>query len=423
MMSHKNRWHAMLERRIAEETVPTHRLFRKTTLCPAPLESKADPESDKSAKVGCVRDLLESLRCNTVDKLLGVRRCTVWNVAVADKFIAPCALDLPPLACQLTRQNRNTPRYVDWEIDVFFQQGPGVLITLMEALASNRTVEVLRLQAPKCTNSLLSELIRSLKTNNSLRHLTLTFASPMPLLWPRPTRRWREVKEEMSKAVLRSGGLQTLFLRHTFLKAADCPLTGGYELHSERAQRARRCAIAVATHLSQVCRLNTCAGTRAGFKSSTFRLWLLSYFLTTTANRKLRDTNLHSRSLRALHVKHVCWEEIRTNVRNSSRLDQALHANRCVAAVAKQLSQVCRLETFSGPPQGFKSATFRWWLLSHFLHEGMLPKLWQSRILFGSAQACVDLHVPHPRISYLSYSDMMNLDSETYSSSSSHSIW
>ena len=414
----------MLERRIAEETVPTHRLFRKTTLCPAPLESKADPESDKSAKVGCVRDLLESLRCNTVDKLLGVRRCTVWNVAVADKFMLNHrALDLPPLACQLTRQNRNTPRYVDWEIDVFFQQGPGVLITLMEALASNRTVEVLRLQAPKCTNSLLSELIHSLRTNNSLRHLTLTFASPMPLLWPRPTRRWRRVQEKMSAAILHSGGLQTLFLRHTMLKTADCPLTGGYGLHSPRRLCAYRCAIAVATHLSQVCRLNTCAGTRAGFKSSTFRLWLLSYFLTTTANRKLRDTNLHSRSLRALHVKHVCWEEIRTNVRNSSRLDQALHANRCVAAVAKQLSQVCRLETFSGPPQGFKSATFRWWLLSHFLPEGMLPKLWQSRILFGSAQACVDLHVPHPRISYLSYSDMMNLDSETYSSSSSHSIW
>ena len=411
----------MLERRIAERTVPTHRLFRKTTLCPAPLESEADFESYKSSKVGCVRYLLENLRCNTVNKLLGVRRCTVWNVAVADNLISH-ALDLPPLACQLTRQNRNTPRYVDWEIDVFFQQGPGVLITLMEALASNRTVEVLRLQAPKCTNSLLSELIHSLRTNNSLRHLTLTFASPMPLLWPRPTRRWREVKEEMSKAVLRSGGLQTLFLRHTFLKAADCPLTGGYELHSERAQRARRCAIAVATHLSQVCRLNTCAGTRAGFKSSTFRLWLLSYFLTTTANRKLRDTNLHSRSLRALHVKHVCWEEIRTNVRNSSRLDQALHANRCVTAVAKQLSQVCCLETFSGPPQGFKSATFRWWLLSHFLPKGMLPKLWQSRILCGSAQAYADLPIPDPPIRYWSNRDYMNLDSETCSDSSSNSI-
>ena len=411
----------MLERRIAERTVPTHRLFRKTTLCPAPLESEADFESDKSSKVGCVRYLLESLRCNTVNKLLGVRCCTVWNVAVADNLISH-ALDLPPLACQLTRQNRNTPRYVDWEIDVFFQQGPGVLITLMEALASNRTVEVLRLQAPKCTNSLLSELIHSLRTNNSLRHLTLTFASPMPLLWPRPTRRWREVKEEMSKAVLRSGGLQTLFLRHTFLKAADCPLTGGYELHSERAQRARRCAIAMATHLSQVCRLDTCAGTRAGFKSSKFRLWLLSYFLTTTANRKLRDTNLHSRSLRAVHVKHVCWEEIRTNVRNSSRLDQALHANRCVAAVAKQLSQVCCLETFSGPRQGFKSATFRWWLLSHFLPKGMLPKLWQSRILCGSAQAYADLPVPDPPIRYWSNRDYMNLDSETCSDSSSHSI-
>ena len=336
----------MLERRIAERTVPTHRLFRKTTLCPAPLESEADFESYKSSKVGCVRYLLENLRCNTVNKLLGVRRCTVWNVAVADNLISH-ALDLPPLACQLTRQNRNTPRYVDWQIDVFFQQGPGVLITLMEALASNCTVEVLRLQAPKCTNSLLSGLIHSLTTNNSLRHLTLTFASALPFWWTRTARRWTEVKEKMSQAVLHSEGLKTLFLRHTFWTAADCPLTEGYELHSVRAERARRCAIAVATHLSQVCRLNTCAGTRAGFKSSRFRLWLLSYFLTTTAHRKLRDTNLHSRSLRALHVKHVCWEEIRTNVRNSSRLDRALHANRCVAAVAASILRALHRDLYT----------------------------------------------------------------------------
>ena len=298
-----------------------------------------------------------------------------------------------------------------------------MLITLMHALASNRTVEVLRLQAPECTNHLWSELIRSLKTNNSLRHLTLTFASPMPLLWPRRTTRWRRVQEKMSAAVLRSGGLQTLLLRHTFLNCVDCPYTGGYFLHSEGAQRARRCAVAVATHLSQVCRLNTCAGTRAGFKSATFRMWLLSFFLTTSANKKLRDTHLQSRSLRALHVKHVCWEEIRTKVRNCSRLDRALQANRGVAAVAKQLSQVCRLETFSGPPQGFKSATFRWWLLSQFLPEGMLPKLWQSRILCGSAQAYADLPVPDPFIRYWSNPDPMNLDSETFSDSSSHSIW
>ena len=186
----------MLERRIAEGTVPTHRLFRKTTLCPAPLLSEADPDSDKSSKVGCVRVLLESVRCNTVDRLLGVRRCTVWNVAVADKFIAHSAFDLPLLACRLTRQNRNSHGYVDWEIDVFFREGTEVLITLMQALASNRTVEVLRLQAPKCTNRLWSELIRSLKTNTSLRHLTLTFASPMPLSWPRLTSRWQMVNKK-----------------------------------------------------------------------------------------------------------------------------------------------------------------------------------------------------------------------------------
>ena len=77
----------MLERRIAEGTVPTHRLFRKTTLCPALLESEADPESDKSSKVGCVRDLLESVRCNTDDRLLGVRQhlpqSRLWPAMIA----------------------------------------------------------------------------------------------------------------------------------------------------------------------------------------------------------------------------------------------------------------------------------------------------------------------------------------------------
>ena len=216
----------------------------------------------------------------------------------------------------------------------------------------------------------------------------------------------------MSEAVLRSGGLQTLVLTHT----------PGYSLYDfgrsmHPARRALKCAIAVATHLSQVCRFNTSAGTRQGFKSATFRFWLLSYFLTTAANKKMRDTNLHSGSLRALHVKHVCCDEIRAKVPIASRLDRALHANRCVAGVAKQLSQVCRLETFSGPPQGFKSATFRWWLLSHFLSKGMLPKLWQSRILCGSAQAYAVLSDPDPPFRYWSNLDYMNLDAETDSDS------
>ncbi len=58
----------MLEGKIAEGTVPTHRLFRKRTLCPAPLLSEADPDSDISSKVGYVPYLLETMSCNTVDK-------------------------------------------------------------------------------------------------------------------------------------------------------------------------------------------------------------------------------------------------------------------------------------------------------------------------------------------------------------------
>ena len=405
--------------------VPQHRLLRKTTLCSAPDLSEADADSDKSSKVGCVRYLLESLRCNTVDKLLGVRRCTVWNVAVVDKFLAHDALDLPPLACRVTKQNQNIPGCDDWEIDVVFrektenfQKTTKVLITLMQALASNRTVEVLRLQAPQCPNCLWKELIRSLKTNTSLRHLTLTFASRIHLFWPHLTTRWRRVNKKMSEAVLRSGGLQTLLLRHNVQTCMDRMVRPF--LHTKEAQCPRECAVAVATHLSQVCRCNTSAGTREGFKSATFRLWLLSYFLTTAANKKMKDKNLHSASLQALHVKYVCWDEIRSNVLRYSRLGEALRANRRVAVVAKQLSQVCRLETISGPPQGFKSATFRWWLLSHFLSKGMLPKLWQSRILCGSAQAYAVLSDPVPPIAHwfdFDHRDDMNLDAETDSDS------
>ena len=79
IMSQKNGKRAMLEGKIAEASVPTHRLFRKTTLCPVPLLSEAALDRDRSSELGFVRELLERMRCNTVDKLLGVHRCAVWS--------------------------------------------------------------------------------------------------------------------------------------------------------------------------------------------------------------------------------------------------------------------------------------------------------------------------------------------------------
>ena len=290
-----------------------------------------------------------------------------------------------------------------------------MLITLMQALASNRTVEVLHLEAPKCPNRLWPELIRSLKTNTSLRHLTLTFASRIHLFWPHLTTRWRRINKKMSEAVLRSGGLQTLLLRHTpwYWRAG----VGENILRQQEARRACECAIAVATHLSQVCRINTSAGTREGFKSARFRFWLLSYVLTTAANEKMRPTHFHSGSLRALHVKQVFRDEIRAKVPIVSSLDRALQANRRVADVANQLSRVCRLQIFSKPTQGFKSATFRWWILSHFLSEGMLPKLWQKRIRWVSAQSYALFSVPPSPVEPVSILDYVYLDWETDSDS------
>ena len=148
------------------------------------------------------------------------------------------------------------------------------------------------------------------------------------------------------------------------------------------------CVLAVAIQLSQVCRLDASARTRQCFKSAVFRWRLLLHFLCPTLNKKMSEETLHTGSLHTLHLKHTCWDKLRAMAPEGGPLHEALRANRCVGAVDKHLSQICRLN----PRQsiGFNSPRHRWWILSQFLSPKMSPDRWQTRILGEPvrSQAC-----------------------------------
>ena len=55
-----------------------------------------------------MRKFFEAMSSNAVEELLGVRRCTRWTVELSDGFSAPCALDLPPLACKIWGRDRGS---------------------------------------------------------------------------------------------------------------------------------------------------------------------------------------------------------------------------------------------------------------------------------------------------------------------------
>ena len=84
----------------------------------------------------------------------------------------------------LLRENdRDSPGlWSDWRVEP-------VVTALVQALASNRTVELLHINMPFGPDSVWSELVRSLKSNTHLRHLFISVADKIPLYWPRVTKR------------------------------------------------------------------------------------------------------------------------------------------------------------------------------------------------------------------------------------------
>ena len=217
-----------------------------------------------------------------------------------------------------------------------------------------------------------------------LRHLTVNLTTDIPnLCWPRVTTRWKTMNEKISQRILCTGRLQTLQVNYRSpsdeLNRTDVVMM---------MMSAHRCVVAVAIQLSQVCRLDAAAGTRQGFKSAVFRWRLLLHFLCPTLNKKMSEETLHTGSLHTLHLKHMCWDELRATAPDGWPLHEALRANRCVGAVDKHLSQICRLSLRQST--GFNSPMLRWWILSQFLSPKMSPDRWQIRILGRPvrSQAC-----------------------------------
>ena len=363
--------------------VPTHRLSRKTTFCPAPLQLQADLHGDRSSKIGSVRNLFEALRRGTVNELLGVRRCTVWNVAVTCAWKCRGVLKLPPLACRLERQSQHMPGCLDWEVHLHLRDGCDVVHTLMDVLTYNRTIEVFRLHAAFFEDRHWRALIDCLEHNMCLRHLTVNLTMYMPnMCSPYVRCWWKDMNEKISQQILRTGRLQTLQVNYR--KPWDDPNPKDVFIMTS----AHKCVVAVAIQLSQVCRLDTSAGTRQGFKSAVFRWRLLLHFLCPTLNKKMTEGTLQTGSLHTLHLKHMCWDELRATAPQGGPLHEALRANRFVGAVDKHLSQICRLSLRQST--GFNSPMLRWWILSQFLSPNMSPDRWQTRILGEPvrSQAC-----------------------------------
>ena len=65
----------------------------------------ADHDTKRSVQLGPVRNVFEALSSNTVNELLGVRRCTRWAVTLDEA--APGALDLPPKSCTTWGRDRS----------------------------------------------------------------------------------------------------------------------------------------------------------------------------------------------------------------------------------------------------------------------------------------------------------------------------
>ena len=186
-----------------------------------------------------------------------------------------------------------------------------------------------------------------------LRHLTVNLKAYTPsLCWPRVITRWKTMNEKISQQILRTRRLQTLQVNYR--KPWNDPNPKDVFIMTS----AHKCVVAVAIQLSQVCRLDASAGTRQGFKSAVFRWRLLLRFLCPTLNKKMSEETLRTGSLHTLHLKHMCWDELRATAPQGGLLHEALRANRCVGAVDKHLSQICRFS----PRQsiGFNSPRLRW---------------------------------------------------------------
>eukprot|EP00929_Paragymnodinium_shiwhaense_P121217 TRINITY_DN93382_c0_g1_i1.p1 TRINITY_DN93382_c0_g1~~TRINITY_DN93382_c0_g1_i1.p1 ORF type:complete len:293 (+),score=22.77 TRINITY_DN93382_c0_g1_i1:52-930(+) len=266
--------------------------------------------ASRSVQLEPVRDVLHALGSNSIDEMLGVRRCTQWNVHLQGQHgnalgLAPqsCSVegrdrgcgggeplklddaDLSDLFREMTaeeqakqdaKRNRKLEDYEDCEVQLVLcddiatlPMEAGIVVTeLVRALASNRTIESLFVQMGSCSRALLSELTTSLKSNSNLRSLEMEVCDYVAFRG--------EDEEEVCKAIAQSGCLRKLSVVHG-IGHEEHELDLGTKILD--ALRCNRCAAAIATQLGQVCRLGIFPGSSAKFKCPSFRLCLLSYWL------------------------------------------------------------------------------------------------------------------------------------------------
>ena len=359
------------EKRCCETTtpVPTRRLRRKTRVCLAPCRSETDLVVEKRSQVCSVRWLLNELRLSSPRSWIG--HCRIWNFDITDTWSLD-ALELPPLSCRVERQEIHTPGRVVSEVHVHVRGGWDVLGTLWSCMSTNVTIKVLRLRVPCFGKADWCDLLNCLEHNMCLQHLTVRLTRSTEKSWPNTNTRWHVLTEKMSRAILRMGGLQNLQVGYAQPQRGRCPW------YDRPPTRTHKTFLNVAMQLIGVCRLDASAGTWQGFKSAAFRWHLLLCFLCPTQNNKMCKTPLRPGTLHILQLKHMCWDELRTEFAHEGPLYHALRANRCAGAVNKHLRQLCRLDLYA--EGGFSDADFRWWILSHFLSPGMDAESWQIRV-------------------------------------------
>ena len=272
------------EKRCCQTTtpVPTRRLRRKTRVCLAPCRSETDLIVDKTSEVGSVRWLLDALRSSDA---CWIGDCRIRNVDITDRYSLE-ALNLPPLSCRVERQSQHTPGRVVSEVHLHVR-GVDVLGHFWSYMSTNVTVDILHLRAPYFAKRHWCALMDCLEQNMCLQHLTVRLTRSTEKSFRHTNTRWQVLREKMSRAILRMGGLQSLQVYYAE------PQRGRCRWHDRPPTRTHKQFLDVAMQLSQVCRLETSAGTLQGLKSAAFRWRLLLCFLCPTENKKMRDNSAH----------------------------------------------------------------------------------------------------------------------------------
>ena len=102
--------------------------------------------------------------------------------------------------------NRKFLNYEDCEIELYLRETvrgsaltdeENVVTALVQALASNRTVEVMLIDMKVCPGRVWSELVRSMKCTSHLRHLLISVDAEIPMFWSADFQKWKNLEKNL----------------------------------------------------------------------------------------------------------------------------------------------------------------------------------------------------------------------------------